>query len=150
MQLPPPKRFLCRSLIRTDIPQHIHPKHLHERVVTDIRKSDIRAHYPCVGKKYVQSSVPRYGVLDQSLHVVFVGCVNFLPTDLRRGGGRRERAQFVSNCRKVRGYSVADVERTNAILNVLVRGGAADAEGGVGAFEMFIIRLLVRLLSFDS
>ena len=50
--------------------------------------------------------------------------------------GRVEGAQLARVRAEVRGGGVAEVEGLRAVVGELVRGGAADAEGGVGAWEM--------------
>lgn len=110
--------------------QHVGPQRPHEFLPAHVPEVPVRPRHARVGEEHVQPSVPVESFVYDGFHGRFVAGVEAARVDV---DGRVEGLQLAGVGGEVGVVEVADVEGAGAVVGVLVGGGAADAEGGVGA-----------------
>lgn len=115
---------------RIDVPERVHPQDLHEILGRHVGEQGVGARDAGVGEDDVQAAVAAQGVVDDGLDGGLVGGVEAAGVD---GAGRVAGAHVALVAGEEGVVKVADVDGAGAVLGVLVGGGAADAQGRVGA-----------------
>lgn len=113
-----------------NVPRRVGLHDLHELALVHVFEVGGRADDSRVGEEDVEAPVPRHGLVDDALDGGLVGGVELPHVHVDFGV---ELAQVALVRGQIAVVEVAEVEGAGAALGELVRGGAADAEDGVGA-----------------
>lgn len=116
-------------------PERVGPEDRHELVVGKVRKDDIAARHAGIGKEDVEAAVAAQRVVHDGLDLSVVGGVEAASMDVDGGKGGLELAAVRLEVAVVK---VAEVESPRTTLGKLVGGGAADAQGRVGAWRAIV------------
>ncbi|RBQ68019.1 hypothetical protein VDGD_21617 [Verticillium dahliae] len=115
---------------RLNTPQHVGAHHLHKVRLGDVGEQGHGPDDAGVGEEDVEAAVGRDGVRDDVPDGLLLSGVEAAHVDL---DGRVRSPDLGGVGVEVRAVKVAEVQGARAVLGKLVGGGAADAEGRVGA-----------------